>query len=215
VFHNGKEKDMKNRIILILLLVISKVTYADISFTEQEIPKVTPANNGYEFTIPYFELQTPFGITAYKVKLVASSEQSTFFVDLSTLQKVAVKQRVSGDVPAKNPIAMFTKKDNPLSLDASESYALAGRSIVKYDWLVNDQPFISTTSPILSNSVLSDNGKEPFFCNNVFLVTGNYSIKLTVIDNQGLQGSIVKNIYIERPLGSKVNSNCPKGRLPE
>lgn len=195
---------MKNSIILILLLVISKVTYADISFTEEEIPKVTAANNGYEFTIPYFELQTPFGITAYKVKLVAPSGQSTFFVDLSTLQKVAVKQRVSEDVPAKNPIAMFTKKDNPLSLDASESYALAGRSIVKYDWLVNDQPLVSTTSPILSDSVLSNNGKGSFYC-NVFLVAGNYSIKLTVIDNQGFQGSIVKNIYIERP----GKSNCP------
>jgi len=85
---------MKNSIILTLLLVISKVVYADISFTEQEIPKVT-ANNGYEFTVPYFELETPFGITAYTVKLVAPPGQLTFSVDLSTLQEVTLKPRVS------------------------------------------------------------------------------------------------------------------------
>jgi len=85
---------MKNNIFLMLLLVISKVVYADISFTEQEIPKVT-ANNGYEFTVPYFELETPFGITAYTVKLIAPPGQLTFSVDLSTLQEVTLKPRVS------------------------------------------------------------------------------------------------------------------------
>jgi hypothetical protein len=49
--------------VLMLLLIISKAIYADISFTKQEIPKVT-ANNGYKFTVLYFELETPFGITA-------------------------------------------------------------------------------------------------------------------------------------------------------
>jgi hypothetical protein len=87
-------KIMKNNIFLMLLLVISNVVYADISFTEQEIPKVI-ANNGYEFTVPYFELETPFGITAYKVKLIAPPGQLTFSVDLSTLQEVTLKPRVS------------------------------------------------------------------------------------------------------------------------
>jgi len=85
---------MKNSIVLMLLLVISNVAHADISFTEQEIPKVI-ANNGYEFTVPYFELETPFGITAYTVKLIAPSGQLTFSVDLSTLQEVTLKPRVS------------------------------------------------------------------------------------------------------------------------
>ena len=77
-----------------LLLVISNVTHADISFTEQEIPKVI-ANNGYEFTVPYFELETPFGITAHTVKLIAPPGQLTFSVDLSTLKEVTLKPRVS------------------------------------------------------------------------------------------------------------------------
>ena len=77
-----------------LLLVISNVAHADISFTEQEIPKVI-ANNGYELTVPYFELETPFGITAYTVKLIAPPGQLTFSVDLSTLQEVTLKPRMS------------------------------------------------------------------------------------------------------------------------
>ena len=94
VDHNGNEKNMKNSIVLMLLLVISNVAHADISFTEQEIPKVI-ANNGYEFTVPYFELETPFGVTAYTVKLIAPPGQLTFSVDLSTLQEVTLKPRVS------------------------------------------------------------------------------------------------------------------------
>ena len=90
VGHNGNEKNMKNNIVLMLLLVISNVAHADISFTEQEIPKVI-ANNGYEFTVPYFELETPFGVTAYTVKLIAPPGQLTFSVDLSTLQEVTLK----------------------------------------------------------------------------------------------------------------------------
>ena len=90
----GNEKNMKNSIVLMLLLVISNIAHADISFTEQEIPKVI-ANNGYEFTVPYLELETPFGITAYTVKLIAPPGQLTFSVDLSTLKEVTLKPRVS------------------------------------------------------------------------------------------------------------------------
>jgi len=97
---------MKNSIVLMLLLLISNVVYADISFTEQEIPKVI-ANNGYEFTVPYFELETPFGITAYTVKLIAPPGQLTFSVDLSTLQEVTLKPRTLIEPSVDNAHSKF------------------------------------------------------------------------------------------------------------
>ena len=184
VGHNGNDKNMKNSIILMLLLVISKVVYADISFTEQEIPKVT-ANNGYEFTVPYFELETPFGITAYKVKLVAPTGQLTFSVDLSTLEAIPLKQRTDN---SNNQLPIPTFSVTGLSFDATGSHDPDG-SISKYEWLVNNQIILSTTTPVISDN---------YYC-SVFLTSGYYLVKLIVTDNQATQNALEQNVYIERP----------------
>ncbi len=168
-----------------LLLVISKVIYADMSFTEQEIPKVI-ANNGYEFTIPYFELETPFGITAYKVKLIAPLGQLTFSVDSSTLEIVPIKQRT--DIPVSTdqpPIPSFTVTGGVF--DASNSYHDGG-IISNYEWLVNDKVAISTSSPIVY---------DDYYC-SVFLSSDYYQIELIMTDNQGGQNILEQTIYIKR-----------------
>jgi len=119
-----------------LLLVISKIAYADISFTEQEIPKVT-ANNGYEFTVPYFELETPFGITAYTVKLVAPPGQLTFSVDLSTLQEVTLKPRVVSITKPTEKNEVHSQYIDPNDYATRQDFVDAAQTAIENGIIIN------------------------------------------------------------------------------
>ncbi|MDM8565756.1 PKD domain-containing protein [Candidatus Halobeggiatoa sp. HSG11] len=96
------------------------------------------------------------------------------------------------------PIALFTASPKsgilPLTvkLDASASYDEDGE-IVEYLWEINDNPFSSNDTPIISpvDSVLS----EVTFPNS-----GKYVVNLTVTDNDGATAKTSDTIDIPEPL---------------
>ncbi|XRO75743.1 PKD domain-containing protein [Methanocaldococcus sp. 28A] len=114
------------------------------------------------------------------------SKEGTYTVTLTVWNQLGISAQKSKIIIIGNtnypPIAKFNFTVNGLNVtfDASSSYDIDGE-IVEYIWDFGDGSSITTTNPITSHK---------------YAKSGIYTVKLTVVDNNGNKGSTVRLVSV-------------------